>query len=246
MEQAKKKAGGARAMQVAAGPGSDGPPIATDLPATAEAAVVGPSAGTPVASFATDPEERIQGDDRAENVAAEAARAFVHVLIRLWTALLWTLRSASMGIRAASAEPLFAVVRPVVPAAGSASLPAAPPRHVIVPTVDDLDNQAPSELHTTEDAAGGGVAAATQTAATTLPGMSVLSAAAEPMAEDPQDRQMMLLWLREQENDCVICLDRPVSTVLKPCGHEHMCQRCCKKLFALSISKRVEPLVRDA
>ncbi len=49
----------------------------------------------------------------------------------------------------------------------------------------------------------------------------------------------------EQENECVICLDRPMSTVLQPCGHVQMCSRCCRELLALAGSKSVEPQVRE-
>ncbi len=50
----------------------------------------------------------------------------------------------------------------------------------------------------------------------------------------------------EQENECVICLDRPMSTVLQPCGHVQMCSRCCREHLALAESKSVEPQVREA
>ncbi len=49
----------------------------------------------------------------------------------------------------------------------------------------------------------------------------------------------------ELENECVICLDRPMSTVLRPCGHVQMCLECCQEHMAIAESKGVEPQVRS-
>lgn len=47
----------------------------------------------------------------------------------------------------------------------------------------------------------------------------------------------------EREKECVICLDNPKSTLLKPCGHLQMCKKCCKAYLAAAESKGVKPQV---
>ncbi len=121
-----------------------------------------------------------------------------------------------------------AIVRPV----GAAVVPA------MAPLTDPIaDNQASSsgQASTVE-------ATVPSAAQTDMSSAAAVQRVRQRMAESHERRQKLK---EEQENECVICLDRPMSTVLQPCGHVQMARsRCCKKLLALAKSKGVEPLVR--
>ncbi len=82
--------------------------------------------------------------------------------------------------------------------------------------------------------------AAAQHASTSATDISVLTAVQRVM----QIRQERAKQSKEeQENECVICLDRPMNTVLRPCGHVQMCLECCQEYMAIAESKGVKPQV---
>ncbi len=115
-------------------------------------------------------------------------------------------------------------------------VPTVAPQQIRLPTVLDLHNQAGLQ-------AIPAAATATQQAASAAPHMSALAAVqrVRRMMAESNERKKKLK--EEQENECVICLDRPMSTVLQPCGHVQMCSRCCRELLAIAESKSVEPQV---
>ncbi len=125
------------------------------------------------------------------------------------------------------------IVRTVAAAASNATLPAA---RIIRPTTPHLDNRAHAATAQPSDFAA------------PAPYMSALEAvqrARRKVLAESIEREKKVKQQFEQENECVICLDRPMSTVLQPCGHVQMCSRCCREHLALAESKSVQPQVRD-
>ncbi len=49
---------------------------------------------------------------------------------------------------------------------------------------------------------------------------------------------------KQEENECIVCFERPMTTALRPCGHMQLCSRCCRKLVAIAESKKGKPEVR--
>ncbi len=122
------------------------------------------------------------------------------------------------------------IMRPVMAATGSAIAP---------PIIRKIANSTASSSGQASVVVG---QAATEPSA---PHMSAAQAAVQRvrrMIAESHERKQKLK--EEQENECVICLDRPMSTVLQPCGHVQMCSRCCRELLAIAGSKSVQPQVR--
>ena len=52
------------------------------------------------------------------------------------------------------------------------------------------------------------------------------------------------------QQECLICMDQPVSVLLAPCGHAVVCSRCAKKYYGDNVCLAVEgnmhcPLCRE-
>ncbi len=135
------------------------------------------------------------------------------------------------------------ITRPILPTAAASSSGAVPlvTPQIIRPAVAPSLNQA-----TTGQAVdvGGASSGHYSAAASNIePSMSLLAAvrkARRKVAEDKTRR-------KEQETldtECIVCLDRPMKTVLQPCGHVQMCRQCCEQYLAVAASKRVAPEVR--
>ncbi len=131
------------------------------------------------------------------------------------------------------------IIRPVDvrPAVGSSALPtAAPPQIIRLPMDASLNVD-----HPTEQQQQASRIAVLQSAP--APDMSAPTAVQRVRRIVEQSKERAKQSKEEQENECVICLDRPMNTVLRPCGHVQMCLECCQEHMAIAESKGVEPQV---
>ncbi len=131
---------------------------------------------------------------------------------------------------------------PVVAAAGSLAVLTAAPRQITRPvavaTPNVYDPTGPQHQRAT-----GAAAAGDNPAAPPAPIMSALTAVQRVRRIVERSRERAKKVKEEQERECVICLDRPMNTVLRPCGHVQMCLECCHEHMAIPESRRVEPQV---
>ncbi len=133
------------------------------------------------------------------------------------------------------------IVRPAVAAAGSSALcTAAAPRQIIRPMAvaspSVYDPTGPQQQATGAAAAG----------ASARPATSALTAVQRVRRIVEQSKERAKQSKEEQEIECVICLDRPKSTVLRPCGHVQMCLECCQEHMAIAESKGVKAQVIES
>ncbi len=123
---------------------------------------------------------------------------------------------------------------PVVAAAGSLAVLTAAPRQITRPVAVATPNVYDLTGPQHQQATG---------AAPPAPIMSALTAVQKVrrIVERSQERAKKVT--EEQEHECVICLDRPMNTVLRPCGHVQMCLECCHEHMAIAESRGVKPQV---
>ncbi len=139
------------------------------------------------------------------------------------------------------------VVRPVVVATGSAAAPplSAHTTTIRPQTVTGLSNRAASGQPPAMIAVARGVvlqpAAGSSSAAPASHSMSALDAVrrARRLAAEQKAAE------QDQDDDCIVCLERAINTVLQPCGHRQMCTECCREHLAYAESRQAEPQVSD-
>lgn len=48
-----------------------------------------------------------------------------------------------------------------------------------------------------------------------------------------------------EEQACSVCISRPKSTILAPCGHRCLCKRCLRTIMQKDLDQRNCPVCRE-